>query len=110
MAKNPQRAGENLNEITRGTPCKVEKFTKMANLAKIRRGFGKYSFWTPRVAPLRLAIITKIVRAPAKVLIKILITWQRARPLKMANVGKIRQGLNYMSNKMAKGLPQKWRI
>ena len=45
------------NEITRGTPCKVEKLTKkanltemenlakIANLTKILHGFGKYSNW-----------------------------------------------------------------
>ena len=27
LAENRQRAGENLNEITRGAPCKVEKLT-----------------------------------------------------------------------------------
>ena len=52
-------------------------------------------------------------RTPAKVLTKIQMTWQRARPLKtailtkMANVAKICQGLDYMSNKKAKGLPDK---
>ena len=60
--KNRQRADENLNEIKRGTPCKEEKLTKMANLAKIRHGFGQYSFWTPKVVPWRLAIIKNIVR------------------------------------------------
>ena len=32
--KNSQRVGENLNEISRNSPCKVTKVTKMANLAK----------------------------------------------------------------------------
>lgn len=35
LAKNRQRAGENLNEITRGASCKVKKFTKMANLTEM---------------------------------------------------------------------------
>ena len=42
LAKNRHRTGENVNEITRGTPCKVEKLAKMVNVAKIRHGFGKY--------------------------------------------------------------------
>ena len=42
LAKNRQRASENLNEVTRGASYKAEKLTKMANLAKIRQGFGKY--------------------------------------------------------------------
>ena len=63
--KNRRRAGEILNEITRGAPCKVAKLTKkanltemenlakFANLTKIRHGFGKYSNWI-------VAIMTKI--------------------------------------------------
>ena len=62
LAKNRQRAGENLNEINRGTPCKEEKLMKMANLAKTRHGFGQDSFWTPKVAPWRLEIIKNVVR------------------------------------------------
>ena len=41
MLKKCERVGENLNEITRGTLCKVVKFTKMANLAKIGHGLGE---------------------------------------------------------------------
>ena len=48
VAKNRQKTGENVNEITRVTPCKVEK---LANVAKIRHGFGKYSSWIPKVSP-----------------------------------------------------------
>lgn len=42
MLKKCERVGENLNEITRGAVCKVVKFTKMANLAKIGLGLGEY--------------------------------------------------------------------
>ena len=42
LAKNRHRTGENVNEITRGTPGKVEKLAKMVNVAKILHGFGKY--------------------------------------------------------------------
>ena len=115
LAKNRQRAGENLNEIKRGTPCKEEKLTKMANLAKILHGFGQYSFWTPKVhGSLDIGDYKEYSenqRIPAKVLTKFQMTLQKARPLKMAistkmaNVGKICQGLDYMSNKKAKGLP-----
>lgn len=55
-----------INEITRGAPCKVEKLTKMANLAwmanlaKILYGFGEYSIWMQNMAPSRLAIMTKM--------------------------------------------------
>ena len=38
LANNRQRAGENLNEIKRGAPCKVEKLTKMANLTEMGNG------------------------------------------------------------------------
>ena len=38
LAKNRQTAGENLNEVTKGTPYKVEKLTKMMNLAKFAMG------------------------------------------------------------------------
>ena len=111
LAKNRQRTGENLNEIKRGTPCKEEKLTKMANLAKILHGFGQYSFWTPKVhGSLDIGDYKEYSenqRTPAKVLTKFQMTWQKARPLKMANVGKICQGLVYMSNKKAKGLPDK---
>jgi len=50
----------------------------MANLAKIRHGLGKYSFWTLRVAPWRLA---------------------------SENSENTRQSLNKNSNNMAKGAP-----
>ena len=55
-----------INEITRDAPCKVEKLTKMANLAwmanlaKILYGFGEYSIWMQNMAPWRLAIMTKM--------------------------------------------------
>ena len=55
-----------INEITRGAPCKVEKLTKMANLAwtanlaKILYGFGECSIWMQNMAPWRLAIMTKM--------------------------------------------------
>ena len=35
----------------------------LANLAQICHGFGKYSKWMPKVAPWRVAIMTKIVKA-----------------------------------------------
>ena len=38
LAKNRQTAGENLNEVTNGAPCKVEKLMEMANLAKFAMG------------------------------------------------------------------------
>ena len=41
MLKKCERVGENVNEITRGALCKVVKFTKMANLAKIGQGLGE---------------------------------------------------------------------
>lgn len=49
-----------INEITRGAPCKVEKLTKMGNLAKILHGFGEYSIWMRNMAPWRLAIMKKM--------------------------------------------------
>ena len=36
--KNRQRVDENLNEASRGAPCKVVKLTKMANLGEISHG------------------------------------------------------------------------
>ena len=33
LAKNHQMAGENLNEVTRSAPYKVEKVIKMVNLS-----------------------------------------------------------------------------
>ena len=59
LAKNRHRTGENVNEITRGTPCKVEKLAKVAHVAKIRHGFGKYSSWMPKVSPWRSVNTTK---------------------------------------------------
>ena len=41
MLKKCERVDENFNEITRGALCKVVKFTKMANLAKIGHGLGE---------------------------------------------------------------------
>ena len=41
-AKNRQTAGENLNEVTKGAPYKVEKLTKMANLAKFAMGLENF--------------------------------------------------------------------
>ena len=35
LTKNHLRVGGNLNEITRGAPCKVVKLTKMANVTKM---------------------------------------------------------------------------
>ena len=55
------KSGRKVNEITRGAHCKVEKLAKMANLAKIRHGFGQYSSWMPKVSPWRSAIMTKMV-------------------------------------------------
>ena len=62
LAKNRHRTGENVNEITRGSPCKIEKLAKMANVAKIRHGFGKYSSWIPKVSPWGSVNMTKIVK------------------------------------------------
>lgn len=57
VTKIRQRLGDNLNEITEETPCKVTKLTDMANLTKmvnlagenreygIQPWFGKYSMW-----------------------------------------------------------------
>ena len=45
MLKRCDRVDENFNEITRGDLCKVVKFTKMANLAKIGHGLGEYSIY-----------------------------------------------------------------
>ena len=59
-------SGENLNEVTRGAPYKVEKVMKMANLtkitnlAKMHHGFDKYSNGMPKVAPGRVAILAKM--------------------------------------------------
>ena len=36
--KNRQSVDENLNEASRGAPCKVVKLTKMANLGEISHG------------------------------------------------------------------------
>ena len=62
LTKNRQRTGKNVNEITRGTPCKVEKLAKMANVAKIRHGLRKYSSWMPKFSPWRSVNTTKIVK------------------------------------------------
>ena len=41
-------------------PGLVKKLTKMANLVKIRHGFGKYSNRMPKLTPWRVAIMTKM--------------------------------------------------
>ena len=41
--KNRQSVDENLNEASRGAPCKVVKFPKMVNLAKVSHGLAEYS-------------------------------------------------------------------
>ena len=43
LAKNRQTDGKNLNEVTKGVPYKVEKLTKMVNLAKFVLGFENIS-------------------------------------------------------------------
>ena len=141
-----------INEITRGAPCKVEKLTKMANLAwtanlaKILYGFGEYSIWMQNMAPWRLAIMTKMAngedsenwtamanpvkkhqRVERAILAKMAYLanmanthqslcknsnemakepferkgrfWQKK--MKMVNMAKICQSLNYMWNRMA---------
>ena len=60
LAKNRQMAGENLNEVTRGAPYRVEKLTKMATLAKIGHGFGKYSNWMTKVVSWGVAVMTRM--------------------------------------------------
>ena len=65
MAKmaNRQRVEENLNEITKGAPCRVANLTisawQKSNLVKICRGFVEYSNWIPIAAPWRVATLTK---------------------------------------------------
>ena len=41
LARNSLRAGENVNEITRGAPCIVEKLTKMEKLPDITGKSGE---------------------------------------------------------------------
>ena len=41
LARNSLRAGENVNEITRGAPCIVEKLTKMEKLPDINGTSGE---------------------------------------------------------------------
>ena len=104
-----------INEITRGAPCKVEKLTKMvnlawtANLAKILYGFGEYSVWMRNMAPWRLAIMTKMANDedgenwpamanPVKKLQRV----ERAILAKMANMANTHQSLSKNSNETAK--------
>lgn len=58
MAKmaNPQRVEENVIDITKGVPCKVEmnKIWQKSNLIKICNGFLEYSNWIPKVTPSRV--------------------------------------------------------
>ena len=119
-----------INEITRGAPCKVEKLTKMANLAwmanlaKILYGFGEYSIWMQNMAPSRLAIMTKMangedsenwtaVANPVKkhqrveraILAKMAYLAKMAKMAylaKMANMANTHQSLSKNSNEMAK--------
>lgn len=60
---NRQRVEENLNENTKGAPCKVANLTLSAwqksNLIKICHGFVEYSNWIPIAAPWRVATLTK---------------------------------------------------
>ena len=62
MSRNAHNGefGENLKEVTRGAPYKVEKVMKMANLAKMHHGFDKYTNRMPKVAPWRVAILAKM--------------------------------------------------
>ena len=60
---NRQRVEENLNENTKGAPCKVANLTisawQKSNLIKICHGFVEYSNWIPIAAPWRVATLTK---------------------------------------------------
>lgn len=60
---NRQRVEENLNENTKGSPCKVANLTisawQKSNLIKICHGFVEYSNWIPIAAPWRVATLTK---------------------------------------------------
>ena len=110
-----------INEITRGAPCKVEKLTKMANLAwtanlaKILYGFGEYSIWMQNMAPWRLAIMTKMANGedsenwtamanPVKKHQRVerAILAKMAYLAKMANMANTHQSLSKNSNEMAK--------
>ena len=65
MAKmaNRQRVEENVNEITKGAPCKVANLTisawQKSNLVKICHGFVEYLNWILIAAPWRVASLTK---------------------------------------------------
>ena len=50
--KNSQRVGENLNEISRNSPCKVTKVTKWPIWRKICHEFGEYSNLIAKRGPL----------------------------------------------------------
>ena len=110
-----------INEITRGAPCKVEKLTKMANLAwtanlaKILYGFGEYLIWMQNMAPWRLAIMTKMANGedsenwtamanPVKKHQRVerAILAKMAYLAKMANMANTHQSLSKNSNEMAK--------
>ena len=104
-----------------GAPCKVEKLTKMANLAwtanlaKILYGLGEYSIWMQNMAPWRLAIMTKMANGedsenwtamanPVKKHQRVerAILAKMAYLAKMANMANTHQSLSKNSNEMAK--------
>ena len=110
-----------INEITRDAPCKVQKLTKMvnlawtANLAKILYGFGEYSIWMQNMAPWRLAIMTKMANGedsenwtamanPVKKHQRVerAILAKMAYLAKKANMANTHQSVSKNSNQMAK--------
>ena len=50
LARNSLRAGENVNETTRGAPCIVEKLTKMKKLPDINGKSGENGEYGKRFA------------------------------------------------------------
>ena len=53
--KNRQRVDENLNEASRGAPCKVVKLTKWRIWGKLAMGLGEYSNQIAIGAPWRVS-------------------------------------------------------